>query len=65
MRWTQRVRSAKASGSSAFFSAAGRGVPNEQDLVNETRKTYAGPLVVGEDLMTFFVGKKDVTYKQN
>lgn len=49
----------------AFFSAAGRGVPNEQDLVNETRKTYAGPLVVGEDLMTFFVGKKDVTYKQN
>jgi ribonuclease Z len=30
----------------------------EKDIVGPTRKTYAGPLVVGEDLMTITVGEK-------
>jgi ribonuclease Z len=30
----------------------------EQDLVPATRKTYAGPLEVGEDLMAIDVGDK-------
>ncbi|RPI05165.1 MAG: MBL fold metallo-hydrolase [Ignavibacteriae bacterium] len=30
----------------------------EQDLITRTRKTYAGPLEVGEDLMTIEVGDK-------
>jgi ribonuclease Z len=47
----------------ALFGAHGRGVPSEQDLIDATRKTYAGPLVVGEDLMSFRVGMKDVSYK--
>ena len=32
----------------------------EEELVEETRKTYSGPLMVGQDLMTFVVGD-DVT----
>jgi ribonuclease Z len=27
------------------------------DLIAETRQTYAGPLVVGEDLMSFEIGE--------
>jgi len=49
----------------AFFSAAGMPEPSEHDLIEATRKTYAGPLVVGEDLMSFDVGKTDVVVKQN
>jgi len=30
--------------------------PTEQDLLEQTRKTYSGRLVVGEDLMSFSVG---------
>lgn len=30
------------------------------DIVNETRETYQGPLVVGEDLMTFDIGKNGI-----
>jgi ribonuclease Z len=30
--------------------------PSVADIVNETRQTYQGPLVVGEDLMTFDIG---------
>jgi ribonuclease Z len=31
--------------------------PTIADIVAETRKTYSGPLAVGEDLMTFEIGK--------
>jgi hypothetical protein len=31
-------------------------VPSLADIVAETRQTYRGPLVVGEDLMTFSIG---------
>jgi len=30
----------------------------EQDLLPSTRKTYSGPLEVGEDLMVITVGEK-------
>jgi ribonuclease Z len=30
--------------------------PTLDDLVNETRKTYSGPLEVGEDLTSFEIG---------
>jgi ribonuclease Z len=30
--------------------------PTVEDILAETRETYAGPLVVGEDLMTFEIG---------
>ena len=30
--------------------------PSLADIVAETRQTYRGPLVVGEDLMTFSIG---------
>src|SRR5207302_3417870 len=31
--------------------------PTVDDIVAETRETYDGPLVVGEDLMTFEIGE--------
>jgi ribonuclease Z len=31
------------------------------ELVAQTRQTYQGPLEVGEDLMTFHIGKNEVT----
>jgi ribonuclease Z len=31
--------------------------PTVEDIVAETRQTYRGPLVVGEDLMTFEIGE--------
>jgi ribonuclease Z len=31
--------------------------PTLDDIVAETRKTYNGPLVVGEDLMAFEIGE--------
>ena len=34
--------------------------PTEEDVVAETRKVYAGPLTVGEDLMTFSIGRDGV-----
>jgi ribonuclease Z len=34
--------------------------PNDADIVRETRKTYAGPLAVGVDLMQFDVGAKGI-----
>jgi ribonuclease Z len=30
--------------------------PSVEALLEQTRKTYGGPLVVGEDLMTFEIG---------
>jgi ribonuclease Z len=34
-----------------------------EDLVNRTRATYSGPLVVGEDLMRFVVGDEVAVYR--
>jgi len=31
--------------------------PTIDDLIAETRQTYAGPLVAGEDLMAFDIGE--------
>ena len=30
--------------------------PTIEDVIAETRQTYSGPLVVGEDLMSFEIG---------
>ena len=49
----------------AFFAAPGAGIPTEQDLIAAIRKTYSGPLVLGEDLMSFRVGKKDIVVRSN
>jgi ribonuclease Z len=38
-------------------------IATEQDLVPPTRKTYAGPLEVGEDLMVIEVGEK-ITFRR-
>lgn len=38
--------------------------PTEQDVVEMTRKTYSGPLVIGEDLMSFSIGKDGVSIRQ-
>jgi ribonuclease Z len=35
-----------------------------EDLVNRTRATYSGPLVVGEDLMRFVVGQDVAVYRR-
>jgi ribonuclease Z len=40
-----------------------RGVP-PADLIKRTRETYSGPLVVGEDLMSFVVGSDVAIYRQ-
>lgn len=34
-----------------------------RELVSQTRRSYSGPLIVGEDLMTFEVGKDIAVYK--
>jgi ribonuclease Z len=34
--------------------------PSNSEIVNATRQTYKGPLVVGEDLMTFEIGEDGV-----
>jgi ribonuclease Z len=34
--------------------------PSVADIVNETRQTYEGPLVVGEDLMSFDIGASGI-----
>ena len=36
----------------------------EQEVVDLTRKTYAGPLLVGEDLMVFRIGRDGVDIKK-
>lgn len=38
----------------------GTPVPTVADIIYETRKTYQGPLEVGEDLMSFDIGKEAV-----
>lgn len=42
----------------AVYSHIGRLEAPAQDLIRLTRKTYAGPLEVGEDLMVIEVGEK-------
>lgn len=42
----------------AVYSHIVLGTATEQDLVPPTRKTYSGPLEVGEDLMVITVGEK-------
>lgn len=37
--------------------------PSVEELITETRRTYAGPLVVGEDLTCFEIGD-DVTVRR-
>ena len=44
--------------------APGFPAPTEKDVVEMTRKTYSGPLVVGEDLMAFAIRKDGVTVVQ-
>lgn len=40
----------------AAFGTPAVPAPTVTDIVDETRKTYQGPLAVGEDLMTFDIG---------
>jgi ribonuclease Z len=42
-----------------ILQLGGEGIPPPtiEDIVAETRTTYRGPLVVGEDLMTFEIGE--------
>jgi ribonuclease Z len=37
--------------------------PTVRELIERTRTTYAGPLVVGEDLMTIEVGDSVTVYR--
>ena len=39
----------------------GTPAPTEKDVEDATRTTYAGPLVLGEDMMVFVIGKDGVT----
>ena len=38
--------------------------PTEEDVVVATRKTYSGPLLIGEDLMVLIIGNGAVTLRQ-
>ena len=42
----------------AVYSHIGKGAVTAEELKRRTRKTYAGPLEVGEDLMTIEVGER-------
>ncbi len=42
----------------AVYSHTSTPLANNRDLIASTRKTYDGPLEVGEDLMTIEVGEK-------
>jgi ribonuclease Z len=44
----------------AAFGTAAVPAPSMDDIVSETRQTYQGPLVVGEDLLTFDIGANGV-----
>ncbi len=46
------------------FPSAGLPEPTAADIVAQTRQTYHGPLVVGEDLMTFAVSETSVAIGQ-
>jgi ribonuclease Z len=54
----QRTRPKLAAFTHLVFLASDRVPPaSVDDLIAETRRTYAGPLVVGEDLMSFEIGE--------
>ena len=38
--------------------------PTSRDIITQTRKTYDGPLVVGEDLMTFVISENGIAMMQ-
>jgi len=42
----------------AVYSHIGRGTVTREEIIRGTRKTYSGPLEVGEDLMVIEVGKE-------
>jgi len=44
----------------AVYSHIGRPTTTEQDVIGPTRKTYAGPLELGEDLMVIEIGEQVV-----
>ncbi|WP_201836583.1 MBL fold metallo-hydrolase [Microvirga zambiensis] len=49
----------------AVYSHAGRlagptGVPSWGEIIKRTRKNYSGPLIIGEDLMQFFISENTV-----
>lgn len=44
--------------------APGFPAPLEHEVFEQVRKTYAGPLVLGEDLMPFSIGKNGVATRQ-
>jgi ribonuclease Z len=48
-----------------FVLLAGPGIPavTEKEVFEMARKTYSGPLVIGEDLMTFQIEKDQVMQK--
>jgi ribonuclease Z len=48
-----------------FVLLAGPGIPavTEKEVFDMARKTYSGPLVIGEDLMTFQIEKDQVIQK--
>lgn len=46
------------------LAANGFDVPPDE-IINRTRKTYSGPLIVGEDLMKFSVGETTKVFRAN
>ncbi len=38
--------------------------PTIEDIISQTRETYAGPLVVGADLMSFDIGENGVEVRR-
>ena len=54
---------ARAKPKLAVYSHICQPMATEQDLLPPTRKTYAGPLEIGEDLTVIEVGEKVVVRK--
>jgi ribonuclease Z len=53
----ERTKPKLAAFTHLVFLASERVLPaSVDDLIAETRRTYIGPLVVGEDLMSFEIG---------
>jgi ribonuclease Z len=48
----------------SLLGAPGFPAPMEHEVFEGVRKTYAGPLVIGEDLMPFSIGKNGVSTRQ-
>ena len=57
----ERIDACCEGGSGEAVRGGGHGnAPSLADIVNETRQTYKGQLVVGEDLMTFDIGESEI-----